>query len=119
MAKRMSCMNFTWDLESFERVSALLHEVNLYVQLIQGQGVPMIAIQSVCLFDEKNPARPIALEVRDHLGELFTTRSLGRFNVDELAYDFESIVRRNARSSFTWASMEKPSSRCSRLDTRA
>ena len=85
---------------------AFFHEVDVYVQLFQGKSVSMVAIQSVCLFNEQNPAGSIAFEVCHHLRKLFTTGSLGRLDLNKLAYDFDSILDAAERSSLTWASME-------------
>ncbi len=79
---------------------AFLHEVNVYVQLFQGKSVPLIAIQSVRLFNEENPAGPITFEVRHHLRKLLATGSFGRLNLNKFAYNLDSILRCGGTQEF-------------------
>ena len=73
----------------------LLDEVDLQVQLVQGDIVPEVAVQSVGLLHQDDAAlgtRPF--EVLHHLPEAGPSGALGRLHVDEFALDDEALTGR-------------------------
>ena len=66
------------------------------VEVFQRKGVSVVSIQSVSLFYEQSPARPIALKECDHFGELFSTGNSCGFDLDKFAHDLESFLKRSS-----------------------
>ncbi len=77
-----------------------------------------VSIKSVGLLDQQDSARPVALEVGDHLAKLLAPGSLGCLYILECSHDLEAVTCRVSFNSFAWAPREKPSCSCSQLDTR-
>ena len=70
---------------------ALLDEVDLEAQLVEGHPVPQVAVEAVRLLDEDGAAVGVLYEMCEHRLEARPPCPAGRLDIDELGRDGEPV----------------------------